>query len=308
MTNIENNANNMVLIIGGCGYIGSALSSFLNASGFVVRSIDLEWFGNFLPTKNVAMDFRNLGRSFLNEHSAVILLAGHSSVQMCVDVRRSVFQNNVSNFIELLDKISPDQKLIYASSSSLYAGCFGSADENYSAYIPTNYYDLSKKEIDLYAALSNAEYYGLRFGTVNGPSLNFRTDLMINKMYLNAKATGKISIYNKEVRRPILGIRDLCRGILAILTANRTPGIYNMASFNCSVGEIAERVGALTGAAIEDKGSSPTYDFHIDTTRFQKTFDFEFMDTVESIVSSIDDKIDQCHQTSRSIAKKYAIV
>lgn len=299
-----------VCILGGAGYIGSKLYDYLNYpghvnyQGHVISSYDLEWYGNY-GTPSVVRDFNDLSAAELAYYDAVILLAGHSSVQMCDKNRSGTFNNNVRNFVNLLGKLDK-QKFIYASSSSLYAGQPGQAVEDESSYIPTNYYDLSKKEIDLYAALSGLDYYGLRFGTVNGLSMNLRDDLMINKMYLTAKETGMINIYNANVRRPILGINDLCRAVEAILAGGKNPGIYNVASFNETVYNIALAVAAETGATIVDKGSSPTYDFHISTEKFRNTYNFTFTETASSIVKSLAQADGQWTRTSRGSAKPYA--
>jgi nucleoside-diphosphate-sugar epimerase len=107
-----------VLIIGGCGYTGSALYSFLRGSGMEISTVDIEWFGNFSNPDNIRCDMRELTDDFLGRFQAIILLAGHSNVQTCLNNRSSTFFNNVSNFIRLLDKIRSDQKIIYARSSN----------------------------------------------------------------------------------------------------------------------------------------------------------------------------------------------
>lgn len=275
-----------IVILGGCGYIGSVLWEYLISQQLETDTVDLEWFGNYSNPSNFIADFSCLPKSFYQKYQAVILLAGHSSVQMCQNNRDSVFKNNVSNFMELLGKLD-NQKFIYASSSSLYAGLSGEAKETECSYLVSNYYDLSKKEIDLYAELSNLNYYGLRFATVNGASPNFRGDLMINKMYLTAMQTGVIEVYNEHVRRPILALNDLCRAIFQILIGPDNPGIYNIASFNARVGEIAKEVAQLTNTQYVNKGFSDTYDFHISTDKFCNVFNFTFNETISSIVDSL---------------------
>ena len=188
-----------VLIIGGCGYIGSRLFQYLSEKKYSVDTVDTEWFGNFVNPKNIKCNYNTLSKKFLNSYGVIILLAGHSSVQMCKDNMFASFKNNVNNFINLLSKLS-DQLFIYASSSSVYGNTKNiSAKEDYERYIPTNYYDLTKKTIDYYAHLSKISYYGLRLGTVNGFSPNLRVDLMINKMYEAARNTGKIKIIKHNI-------------------------------------------------------------------------------------------------------------
>lgn len=266
------------LIIGGTGYIGSALFQYLNAD-----TVDLEWFGNYVNKNNLILDYRHLTRKFLAKYQVIVLLAGHSSVQMCQN--SNPFHNNITNFVELLEKLDK-QRLIYASSSSVYGGQCLVAKEDDDIFHPKNAYDVSKQCIDYFATLWNKDYYGLRFGTVNGPSPNFRSDLMINKM-VRASVNGTIEVRNPQIRRPILGMNDLCRAVKTIIESPPNPGIYNLASINSTVGDIARAVAKETGAKINILPDSPTYDFTIDTTKFQKNYNFEFVDNIDNIISAV---------------------
>jgi nucleoside-diphosphate-sugar epimerase len=291
-----------ILIIGGCGYIGSALYHHLTEKLTIkVDTVDLEWFGNHLNHNNFCIDFRHLERAYLQRYDVIVVLAGHSSVPMCKDDRGSSFRNNVVNFVELLDKLDC-QKLIYASSSSIYGNTHDiAAPENWERYDPKTFYDLQKQEIDYYAQLSDVESYGLRFGTVNGWSPNLRVDIMLNKMYQCALEDNEIFVFNKHIYRPILGIQDLVRAIEAIIRGGDHRGIYNLASFNASVEEIANSINRVLGGGvtITDKGIAPTYNFSISTKKFQETYDFEFRASVDTIVQSLKEGWDQAHKAVR---------
>ena len=45
-----------ILIIGGCGYIGSQLFVYLKNKGYKVDTVDLEWYGNYVNPKNFKTD------------------------------------------------------------------------------------------------------------------------------------------------------------------------------------------------------------------------------------------------------------
>ncbi|PWU24247.1 hypothetical protein C5B42_00310 [Candidatus Cerribacteria bacterium 'Amazon FNV 2010 28 9'] len=285
-----------VLILGGTGYIGSALTSYLQED---IQTVDLEWFGNVNNPANQKIDYDELPKKFFSSFDVVILLAGHSSVAMCEDNRHSSFENNVAKFVRLLDKLD-DQAFIYASSSGIY-GKTGEniVDETFDRYVPTTYYDLQKKEIDLYASLSSLNYYGLRFGTVNGYAPNLRTDLMINKMFLDAKEYGKIHVSNPHIHRPLLGIADLCRVVNSIILDPTHPGIYNLASFNTQIGEIAQRVGTMMDVPVVVDSPQPSYNFSISTNKFEQQFDFHFQETPGSIVDGLKKYYTKAHREAR---------
>lgn len=308
---------NKILIIGGCGYIGSMLHRNLMGD-YQVDTIDAEWYGNFSNDRNLKQDFSSLTRQDVSDYDTVILLAGHSSVKMCDDNMLPTVKNNVLNFAQLIELLSKEQKFIYASSSSVYGDTESNyVDEEYINFRPNNYYDLSKYEIDAYASLSDKFYFGLRFGTVNGYSPNLRNDVMINAMTFNAVENGKIFCFNPKVNRPILGIKDLCRAIRKIVKeaefADR--GLYNLASFNSNVETIATEVAKATGAEIElrtppehitnIKLQTKSYDFLIKTEKFQERFKFEFEETTQTIVESLLKNYDNMNKGNRANAKLY---
>lgn len=299
-----------VLVIGGCGYIGTRLIQYLTSQGYDTVSVDTEWFGKYVTGANLEQDYKYLAPEYIAQFAAVVLLAGHSSVKMCDSNLQSCFQNNVVNFLSLLNKIKTNQKFIYASSSSIYGGLSNEEMlEDTNLYRPMNYYDLSKYEIDSYAKLSNGvEYYGLRFGTVNGFSLNFRDDIMLNAMFSSSQKHGKINYSNPEIRRPILGLNDLCRAVGAILKHGdySRRGLYNLASFNSTVNEIAGKAAEILGAALVKVTDRPnTYDFTISTRKFEQAFDFKFMESIESTLAEISRGQPQLNFTNRNTPQKY---
>ena len=297
-----------ILIIGGCGYIGSALFNFLNKK-YSVESVDLELFGN--PNiKNFRINFKDLTREYLSQFTDIILLAGHSSVKMCEENMLGAFKNNVEYFIELLLKINPNQKFIYASSSSVYGNVNRNiVTEECEEYIAGSFYDLSKAEIDNYAKIfDNINYYGLRFGTVNGTSPNLRKDIMINAMVNGAISNKEIRVFNPMIRRPILYIKDLCRAIETIILKDKNlKGVYNLASFNSTVDIIGRKVAEIFDDVkltiidgeptkeenVNKKLHSKVYDFAISSDKFITNFDFKFEGTITLIANELKNNISE---------------
>jgi nucleoside-diphosphate-sugar epimerase len=301
-----------VLIIGSSGYIGSRLCQELSKIHSVV-GVDTTVIAGI--TQTMASDYRDLTREFIQWFDVIILLAGHSSVKMCEGNPMASFKNNVENFLTLLDKIDKSQCFIYASSSSVY-GRIGKelATEESRCFYPYNNYDLTKNIIDQYATLSEKNYYGLRFGTVNGSSPITRDDIMINAMTKNSLREGKIKLFFGETNRPILDIQDLCSAIERIIERNdpSLSGIYNLCSFNSTSREIAERVSEITGSTIEnfdDKNDTTlnrsVYDFSIDNSKFCDTFDWKPKGTTESIIRGILSDIENIRFVNRNEIYEY---
>jgi len=286
-----------ILVIGGAGYVGSRLRQVL-ADSYQVDSVDCCWFNHDESSRRV--DYHELSAEDLSSYSTVILLAGHSSVATCIGPIEGPWLNNVTNFSELLGKLRQDQVLIYASSASVYGNSQPGEQhmEAIKLFMPVNNYDITKYTLDLqaYNAIRlGRNVIGLRFGTVNGWAPNLRADVMINAMYWNAVNYGKINITNGHINRALLGIEDLCRAVGACIE-EPVSGIYNLASFNTTVAEIAQAVSDKLVVPIVDHGVKPGgYDFGLDTTLFEQTYNFTFTETPATIIDSLAARFDECH-------------
>ena len=297
-----------ILLIGGNGYIGSRLQEVLD-----VDVVDTNWFND----RDNGEDFKDFTSRHYSDYDTIILLAGHSSVKMSEGNLNSCFNNNVRNFIDLIEKLDK-QKLIYASSSSVYGSVGGkTVNEKYYGFEPYNQYDISKHTADLYAQKSDVEYYGLRFGTVNGCSPVLRTDVMINAMVNSALRDGHIKLYIKDTMRPILGINDLCRAITFIVESDKDKrGLYNLAAFNKTAEQIAYEVADVMGVEVEEYEADPTqikntksqtkaYNFSISTLKFRREYKFKFQDTVESLAVDLKENWNFMEKTDRGEAIHY---
>ena len=311
-----------VMIVGGSGYIGSRLVQDLREK-YNVINVDIT---NKRHNNNeMRMHFAQLDQRMLYDVDAVIFLAGYSSVPMCEKSHTTdVITDNVTLFINFVEKIRAAQmltehkiKFIYASSSSVYgSGGLEGKEDLETEFKAMNLYDWTKYCCDSYMkSQEDIQYYGLRFGTVNGYSPNTREDIMINSMVRTAKTKKKIVVTNKKTRRPILAISDLVRAMEAIIdNPNDLRGIYNVASFNSTVEQIAKKVEKITNSRIEyalaTKTNTKPYDFVANTDKFCKAFNFEFKGTVTSITNELLENYKQINFITRNrsalgFGKKY---
>ena len=140
---------------------------------------------------------------------------------------------------------------------------------------------------------------------------------MINAMTNTAKTKGEIHLFNADTKRSILGINDLMNALETIIDSNEdNRGIYNLASFTSTSGEIAEVVGMASKVKVINKDTpevitnekleKKNYNFGVTTTKFQETFNFKFNDTLESLVYETVGKFDDCElKTNRSEPVEY---
>lgn len=278
-----------ILLLGGNGYIGS---HFYNSCKLEMDSVDICLFEkNLNYSKQINYDTLNI-----NDYNTIICLAGHSSVSMCENSPEHSWVNNVTYFKNLCQKLSKNQKLIYASSASVYGKTKNiSTEDSDINFSVLNHYDLQKITIDLIANKYIAEgknIIGLRFGTVNGASPNTRSDLMINSMVNSSINYGYIKVKNPNIRRAILGINDLNNALEICVVRNITPGQYNLASFNSSVNDIAIRVANITGSEIiKLPDDSIVYDFELSTNKFFNETGYRFKDSIENLITDLKNKI-----------------
>lgn len=281
-----------VLVLGANGYIGSRLKQVLSEE-HLVTGIDIGWFGP--GGDSLIYDYRNLTATELSKYEVIIVLAAHSSVKTCDGPIQAPWLNNVTNFVDLLDK-TRDQLIIYASSASVYGNSLPGRPhtEHIQRFKPVNNYDVTKYVLDQHAEtalLQGRKLVGLRFGTVNGWAPTLRTDVMINAMYETAIRSGIIQVTNSHISRAILGIEDLCRAVKTCIDQPMTHGIFNLASFNITVGELAKEIAEQLDVKLVDNGVvGNAYDFSLSTELFEKVHNFKFTESPTSILTSLVDK------------------
>lgn len=286
-----------ILLIGGCGYIGTYLHERLNSSTFDITVCDLLRRGNPLGIKLIECDYASLDSKFLKQFDAVVWFAGHSSVQQSKLDPQGAIANNCLNLFALAKKISCKTKFIYASSGSLYstkqADLYKPAKENELVKIPyQNAYDISKFAFDYLAENFLENYYGLRMGTISGYSPNIRCELVFNAMNLSAVLNGKVHVKNKESFRSILFLDDLYLLIEKILLENPEPGIYNAGSVSSTIGEFAKEIAKTWNADVIDEGDSETYSFILDNSKMNSLIGHSLMD--KNISNRSEEFIEKC--------------
>lgn len=141
----------------------------------------------------------------------------------------------------------------------------------------------------------------LRKGTVSGYSPRMRFDLIVNTMFKCAMKDGVIRVNNPATWRPILSIDDAAMAYIRAVEANQSlSGIFNIASGNHTVGEVADLVKTTIH---EETGSSPALDIaHIQDIRNYKVaierakniLSFHPHHSVKTIVRNLIENMSKC--------------
>lgn len=239
-----------ILVAGGAGYIGSVLVPELAGRGYEVTVIDQLWFGNHLPPGITVLqrDVFDLNESDLKGFNQVIFLAGLSNDPMA---EYSPALNFVSNaaapaYLGYIAKRAGVRRFVFAGSCSVYGYA---VDQFYDEEAPatSSYpYGISKLqgERSLMQLADDAfSVISLRKGTVCGYSPRMRLDLIVNTMFRTVMEKNEITVNNPAIWRPIVSIQDAVSAyVRAVEASEGVTGVFNVASGNYTVGEVADLV------------------------------------------------------------------
>jgi nucleoside-diphosphate-sugar epimerase len=246
-----------LLIAGGAGYVGSVLIPRLIERGYKVDVVDLFWFGNHLP-RHVGVlnkDIFQLSVEDLEPYDQVLFLAGLSNDPMAEysPSKNFIFNAAAPAYLGYIAKIAKVKRYIYASSCSVYGY---TENELYDETRPVSSsypYGISKlqgEQAVIQLINENFSVISLRKGTISGYSRRMRLDLIVNTMFKTAMRDRIITVNNPSIWRPILSIEDAATAYIRAIEANQNiSGIFNIASGNYTVGEVAD----LVKSAVEER-------------------------------------------------------
>ena len=246
-----------LLIAGGAGYVGSVLIPRLIERGYKVDVVDLFWFGNHLPRQAGILnkDIFHLTVEDLEPYDQVIFLAGLSNDPMAEysPSKNFIFNAAAPAYLGYIAKIAKVKRYIYACSCSVYGYTENELYDETRAVSSSFPYGISKlqgEQAVMQLVDDNFSVISLRKGTISGYSPRMRLDLIINTMFKTAMRDRTITVNNPSIWRPILSIEDAATAyIRAVETNQKISGIFNIASGNYTVGEVAD----LIKSAVEER-------------------------------------------------------
>ena len=251
--------NNTFLVTGSAGFIGYHVSRALLDHG--ARVVGLDNFNDYYsPALKQDRDgelrrypkFVSVAADLTDLPALEALFEAHRPGKIChlaaqAGVRYSLVnpfayqKSNLEGFLNLLElaKRFPPERLVYASSSSVYAGLTEMPfSETQRVDTPISLYAATKKANELmahaYSHLFGIPTVGLRFFTVYGPW--GRPDMAL-WLFTEAMLKGKpIKVFNYgKMQRDFTYIDDIVQGVLAALMA---PGleryeVINLGNHRC---------------------------------------------------------------------------
>ena len=227
-----------VLITGACGYIGGALSYYLekNSISFVgIDDLSNSTKKNFSKSGKLYIgniNNKNFLEKILNkfEPTHIIHLAASSDVSQSEKNKKKYLQNNYENSKIIFD-LTKKKKItfLFASSAAVYSPSFkAKKEDNDNNDRPFNYYGYTKKKFEKYLLKSKKnEILIFRFFNVVGCTNNFKygnkkkNKSLFNNLSKSLLENSIFKIYGNNFKtrdgtavRDYIDINDLCKIII----------------------------------------------------------------------------------------------
>jgi len=268
-----------IIVLGGCGYIGSVLVEKLLKKNYKVLVIDTKWFGNYLKkNKNLRVikcDIRNLNKISFRGYNKIIHLANIAN-DPAADLDPNLsWEINVLSTHQIIYKAIDEgiEQFIFSSSGSVY----GIKKENKVTE------DLQPEPISIYnktkmiaerVLLSFSDKINLQIirpATVCGISPRMRLDLTVNLLTMQAITKKQITVLGGKQKRPNIHIQDLTDVFIYFLESKIKNGIYNVGFENLSILKIAKIIKNKIPSKIRIKKSNDIRSYNIDSSKLIMT-------------------------------------
>ena len=305
---MKDSKGKQILVIGGAGYIGSALLPMLLERGYHVRLLDLFLFGKEPIAKVIGhphlqivhADFRHVDKivQAMNGMDEVIHLGAIVGDPACsLDQELTVEVNLMAvRMIAEVAKGSGIRRVCFASTCSVYGANDEILDER-SHLHPLSLYARSKLASEKVLMQMADDHFSpviLRFGTVFGLSGRTRFDLVINLLTAKAVTEGKITVFGGGQWRPFLHVNDAA---LALLKAVEAPTdlihaqVFNVGSNeqNYQLGDAANIIrSCVPQAEVVDMGADTDFrNYRVDFTKIKKMLGFTPEWTLEQGIKQV---------------------
>ena len=282
-----------VLVVGGAGYVGGALTDLLATTGHCVRVYDALLYEEAYrkPIDFVRGDVRDLARlrPHLGWADAVVWLAALVGDGACeLDPKAAVAVNQ--DAVRTLRSEFP-RRIVFMSTCSVYGAQTAELDET-APTRPLSVYATTKLAAERY--LDDADAVVFRLGTLFGVGDAFsrvRLDLVLNTLTARAHQRGRIEVVGGEQFRPLLHVRDVATAVAAVLERRDVRGVFNLHRQNVRILDLAHQVRChFPGVALEVRPDAPGFDprnYRVSSRRAEETFGFRPTGTIDQAIDEL---------------------
>jgi nucleoside-diphosphate-sugar epimerase len=304
---------NVVLVVGGAGYIGSIVVRRLLESGAKVRLLDRLVYGyasieDIMRHPNLDLvvgDCRNIQTvvGAVKGAKAIIDLAAIVGDPACEEDRQTALETNYAA-TRMLIEVAKGQRIrrfLFASSCSVYGATEVIADEQ-SEVCPISLYAQTKIDSERALLRARNEFFHptiLRLATVFGFSYRPRFDLVVNLLAAKAFQEGVITIFNGSQWRPFIHVRDAAESILHLLHAplGVVDGqVFNVGSphMNYTLTQVAEKIReAFPQTRVEYVENADRRNYRVSFQKLRSQTGFECTRSLEEGIRELKQAFDE---------------
>jgi len=286
-----------ILIAGGAGYVGGAVTDLLAGGDHRVRVFDNILYEDSYrkPVEFVYGDIRDTAalEPQLDWADVVVWLAaivGDGACQLDPDTTLAVNQQSVEWLAA-----NYDGRIVFMSTCSVYGAQDTELDED-SSKNPLSLYASTKLQAESYLADKNAVIF--RLGTLFGVGdlySRIRMDLVVNFLTVRAHSVGKINVFGGDQFRPLLHVKDVARGIEKVLFDSNT-GVYNLHRQNVRIIDLSYQIrNHFPDLEIErtDRPFQDTRNYRVRSDRAVRDWSFDSVFSIDDGIEEIKALVEQ---------------
>ena len=227
-----------ILVTGGAGYLGCTLVPELLRRHYQVTVVDSFVHGDealkAIAQKELRLvigDVRDekLMLPLLKDCEIVIALAAVVGAPACERDPESAKTVNLDSIRWLVSQLSQEQRILFASTCSVYGDAGRTTVNEGSPVKPLSVYGQTKREAEL-SVMEHPNATAFRLSTAFGVSPRMRDDLLMNYLSLRAISHRYAVLYEPHFRRSLVHVRDIASAFVhGLEKSERLKGqIYNV--------------------------------------------------------------------------------
>ena len=297
-----------IVVVGGAGYIGSAVVRQLLERGYLVTVLDPLVYGDgpiadlychprFALLKGDSRTVETVV-SALRHADAVIHLGAIVGDSACALDEELTVEINVAatRMMAEVAKGYGVRRFVFASTCSVYGATDGQLTET-STLNPVSLYARSKIACEeVLARMADATFCPvvLRLATIYGLSPRPRFDLAVNLLTAKAVVEGEFTVFGGNQWRPFIHVFDVARALVMTLEADERVvqgQVFNVGSNeqNLQMKELGRLVQVLVPASrmVIDEGSPDARNYWVRFDKIRAALNFDVTRTLEDGIHEI---------------------
>lgn len=280
-----------VLVVGGAGYVGGAVTDLLVNSHYNVRVYDNLLYEQEYrkPVDFISGDIRDIGR--LKEHlrwaDVVVWLAAIVGDEACSADPVLTVAINEDSVAWLVRNC--ERRIIFMSTCSVYGSDEGVLNEE-AEVKPLSLYATTKLNAEKHLMNSHAMIFRLAtlFG-VGDTYSRIRMDLVVSTLTAKAFFDQRITLFGGTQYRPFLHVKDVADAIVINVDTSYT-GIFNLHEINMRIIDLAKQIRLhFPGLEIRrtDSEFEDSRNYRVSSDKAIRAFSFEPRCTVDDGIEEV---------------------